>query len=71
MERVRTTGARQVVGVVLVLRGKQCPVVLGVGLLIARPRVVGQLLLRPIRAAVQGVEASGCLINSCVGWLKT
>ena len=71
METVRTTDARLVTGVVLVLRGKQCPVVLGVGLLTARLRVVGQRLLRPIHAAAQGVEASGCLINSCVGWLKT
>ena len=71
MERVRTTGAPPVVDVVLVLRGKQCPVALGVGLLTARLGVVGQLLLRPIHAAAQGVEASGCLVNSCVGWLKT
>ena len=71
MERIHTTDAPLVTGVVLVLRGKQCPVVLGVGLLIARLGVVGQRLLRPIHAAAQGVEASGCLINSCVGWLKT
>ena len=71
MERVRTTDVRLVVGVVLVLRGKQHPVGLGVGLPIARLGVLGQLLLRPIHEAAQGVEASGCLINSCVGWLKT
>ncbi len=71
MERAHTIVARLVVGVVLVLRGKQRPVVLSVGLPIARLGVASQLLLRPIHEAAQGVEASGCLINSCVGWLKT
>jgi hypothetical protein len=51
------------VGVVQVLRGKQHPVVLGVELKIDRLEVLGQLLMRPIHEAAQGVEASGCLIN--------